>query len=134
MLPDQVPDVLVVAQAQTEYIDHDCQGLEAVVAEVLHSRYSVKGLGPPSPDVELEASVRNRLCHRDALVAQSTKPIFSSDMQAFSTSGDQLEGEFPQAFCVTGIDGVGCVPPSKVRWAPRDLLRLIAILKVKTAD
>ena len=63
-----------------------------------------------------------------------TKPIFSSDMTASPTSGDQLEGEFPQAFCVTGIDGVGCVPPSKVRWAPRDLLRLVAIFKVKTAD
>ncbi len=48
-------------------------------------------------------------------------------------SGDQLEGEVPQAFGVTGIDRVSCVPTSKVRWAPRDLLRLIAILKVKTA-
>jgi hypothetical protein len=63
-----------------------------------------------------------------------TNPIFSSDMTAFPTSGDQLEREFPQAFCVTGIDGVGCVPPGKVRWAPRDLLRLITVLKVKTAD
>jgi hypothetical protein len=69
MLPDQVPDVLVVAQAQTEDIDHDRQGLETVVSEVLHFRYGVEGLGSPSPDVQLEAGVRNRFCHRGALVA-----------------------------------------------------------------
>src|SRR3984885_2067593 len=58
----------------------------------------------------------------------------SSDMTASPTSGDQLKGELPQAFCVTGVDSVGCVPPSKVRWTPRDLRRLVAVLKVKTAD
>jgi hypothetical protein len=46
MLFDQVPDVLVVTQAQTEDIDPDRQGLEAVVAEVLHSRYSALTLRP----------------------------------------------------------------------------------------
>ena len=63
-----------------------------------------------------------------------TKPIFSSDIRGVLTSGDQLEGEVPQALGITGIDGVRCVPPSKVLWAPRDLLRLIALLKVKTGD
>ena len=49
-------------------------------------------------------------------------------------SGDQLEGEVPQAFGVMGIDRIACLPTSKVGWAPRNLLCLIAIFKLTSRD
>jgi hypothetical protein len=75
-LPDKVPDVLIIAQAQTQDVNRGCQGLDAVMAEVPHCRYSVVGLGAPRPDVKCEASVGNRLGHGSTLIAQSYKANF----------------------------------------------------------
>jgi hypothetical protein len=134
MPPDQVPDVLVVAQAQIEDIDHDRQGLEAVVAHVVHSRDGVEGLGRRAQTWSSKPASEIASAIGAPWSPNPTKPIFISDMVASPISGDQLEGEVPQTLRIAGINRVGCIAPRKVRWAPRDLLGLVAIFKVKTTD
>jgi hypothetical protein len=55
-------------------------------------------------------------------------------MSRSRTSGEQLGRNIPQTLRITGIDGVWSEPAREIRWALRNLLRLVAVFEVGTAD